>query len=106
MDQDAVFKAVADPTRRAILQQLALSGHELTVSEIAGSFDSTRQAITKHLDILDAAGLIRTRRTGRERRCAPDLRGLKCIYDWVTYYEDFWKSTLRKLGEHLDTHPD
>lgn len=103
---DRIFKAVADSTRRSIIQRLATSDGELTVNELAGSFGTTRQAVTKHINILDEAGLIASRRVGRERYCRPTLQSLQSIYQWAAFYEQFWTGKLKTLGRHLDDNPE
>ena len=102
MHEDAVFRAVADPTRRAIIRQLAEAPRDLSITEIAASFGSTRQAVTKHVDVLAGAGLVVSRKEGRERLCRPQLSQLKRIYEWAAFYEQFWTSKLHALGRHLD----
>jgi DNA-binding transcriptional ArsR family regulator len=95
----ATFAALADPTRRAILARLA--DGEATVNELAAPFPITLQAVSKHLKVLERAGLI-TR--GRSRQLRPSrLQGeaLRQAADWLAGYRSFWDDSLDRLGEHL-----
>ena len=96
-----VFHAVADPTRRALLERLRRSGGQ-SVSELAEGLPMSRQAVTKHLDVLEAAALVRRRTVGRER--IHDLRGtpLKDLDDWLAPFEAEWDERLGRLRSHLD----
>src|SRR3954469_20171783 len=102
------FAALADPTRRAILARLA-SG-ETSVTELAKPFEMTLPAISKHLKVLERAGLIERGRQAQWRPCR--LRGapLKAPSDWIEPYRRFWEESLDGLGDYLqglpgDAHP-
>jgi DNA-binding transcriptional ArsR family regulator len=97
--RDNVFYAVADPTRRALLDLLA-QGEE-PVNSLAERFSMSRPAISQHLAILLKARLVRARRVGRERRYRLEPRPLEAIRDWVGLYERFWNTRLTALGRHL-----
>jgi len=93
------FHALADPTRRAILARLA--GGEATVNELAEPFPISTQAVSKHLKVLERAGLIAR---GRSRQLRPSrLQGaaLKEVADWVAVYREHWDESFDKLDEHL-----
>jgi DNA-binding transcriptional ArsR family regulator len=93
------FQALADPTRRAILARLA--GGEATVNELAEPFPISTQAVSKHLKVLERAGLIAR---GRSRQLRPSrLQGaaLKEVADWVAEYREYWDESFDKLNEHL-----
>ena len=93
------FAALADPTRRAILARLA--GGEATVNELAEPFPISTQAVSKHLKVLERAGLIAR---GRSRQLRPSrLQGaaLKEVADWVATYREHWDESFDKLDEHL-----
>jgi len=93
------FHALADPTRRAILARLA--GGEATVNELAEPFPISTQAVSKHLKVLERAGLIAR---GRSRQLRPSrLQGaaLKEVADWVATYREHWDESFDKLDEHL-----
>lgn len=97
---DATFAALSDPTRRAILARLA--GGEATVNELAEPFEMSLQAVSKHLKVLERAGLIAR---GRDRQLRPSrLQGeaLKQAADWLASYRPFWEDSLDRLGRHLD----
>ncbi|MGB6688912.1 MAG: metalloregulator ArsR/SmtB family transcription factor [Terracidiphilus sp.] len=96
---DDVFQAVADPTRRALLDLLA-EGEE-PVNSLAERFAMSRPAISQHLAILLRTRLVRARRVGRERRYRLQPQPLEEIYEWVGLYERFWAGKLGALGEHL-----
>ncbi|RJL33176.1 ArsR/SmtB family transcription factor [Bailinhaonella thermotolerans] len=97
---DATFAALADPTRRAILARLR-SG-EATVTELAAPFDMTQPAITKHLKVLERAGLISRGRDGQRRPCRLEAAALKEATDWLEDYRGFWEHRYRNLDALLD----
>ena len=92
---DSVFGALSDGTRRAILEMLADS--DRTVGELARPFEISRPAISKHLRVLERAGLVRRTPEGRISRCALDAEPLKHAADWVDHYRDFWEGRLDAL---------
>ena len=96
---DAAFSALSDGTRRAILARLALG--ETTVSEIARPFPVSLPAISRHLRVLEEAGLIRKRRTGREHRCAIEPAGMRAAATWLDAYRLFWEARLDALANYL-----
>src|SRR6516165_6622865 len=91
-DLDAVFAAVADPTRRAILA--ALARKPATVTEIARPFPVSLNAISKHLMVLERAGLIRRRVVGREHHCSIEPKPLRNAAAWFDHYRMFWEERL------------
>jgi DNA-binding transcriptional ArsR family regulator len=93
------FAALADPTRRAILARLAAG--EATVNELAEPFPITVQAVSKHLKVLERAGLIARGRTAQLRPSRLQGAALKDAADWLTDYRQFWDETFDRLGEHL-----
>src|SRR5262249_49970120 len=94
-----VFRAVADPTRRELLDRL-FEGEE-SMMKLAESFDISLPAVSQHLKILRQAGLVAERREGRMRVYTLIAGPLREVSDWVSHYEHFWQTRLRKLGEHL-----
>jgi DNA-binding transcriptional ArsR family regulator len=100
---NAVFKAIADPTRREILGLLR-SGAQ-TVGAIAGNFRMSRPAVSKHVRVLRAAGLIRTERTGGVRLCALDAAPLRVADAWLRDYQTFWNASLRDLKSYVEEIP-
>ena len=94
-----VFQAIADPSRRAILSLLAIGA--MTPNAMAEHFDSSRQAISKHIKILTECGLIRIRPQGRERYCEASLRSLNKVSKWIDQYRAFWTHKLDALEIHL-----
>jgi DNA-binding transcriptional ArsR family regulator len=95
----ATFSALADPTRRAILARLA-SG-ETTVSELAKPFEMSLPAVTKHLKVLQRAGLISQGRQAQWRPCKLEAQPLKDVSNWVEQYRQFWEQRLDRLEEYL-----
>jgi DNA-binding transcriptional ArsR family regulator len=96
---DATFSALADPTRRAILARLA-SG-ETSVSELAEPFEMSMPAISKHLKVLQRAGLIERGREAQWRPCRLSAGPLKDASDWLDRYRRFWEESLDRLDVYL-----
>ncbi len=97
---DAVFAALADPTRRAILARL--SSGEARVTELAQPFAMSLPAITKHLGVLERAGLISREKDGRLRRCHLDAGPLREACSWIEHYRQFWETRLDALSQYLE----
>jgi len=95
----ATFAALADPTRRAILARLAAG--EVTVTELAAPFDMTLPAVTKHLKVLERAGLISRGRQAQWRPCRLEAQPLREVADWVGEYRRFWEQSFERLDEYL-----
>ena len=93
------FAALADPTRRAILARLA-SG-EASVTELAEPFQMSMPAISKHLKVLERAGLIARGREAQWRPCRLDARPLKDVSDWVEHYRQCWEESFDRLDGYL-----
>jgi DNA-binding transcriptional ArsR family regulator len=101
---DLVFSALADPIRRAILARLAEG--EATVGELARPFVVSRPAISKHLRVLERAGLVRRTRDGRLSRCGLDAAPLVRAAEWVERYRVFWEDQLDALASYLEDQPE
>ena len=95
----ATFAALADPTRRAILARLA-SG-ECSVTELAEPFDMSMPAVSKHLRVLERAGLIARRRDAQWRPCRIEAGPLKEVADWTEHYRHIWEERLDRLDDYL-----
>jgi DNA-binding transcriptional ArsR family regulator len=95
----ATFAALADPTRRAILARLVLG--ETSVGELAKPFDISGPAISKHLKVLERAGLIARSREAQWRPCRIEPRALKRVDDWLERYRRFWEESFDRLDEYL-----
>lgn len=93
------FAALADPTRRAILAKL--SAGERSVTELAEPFDMSLPAITKHLKVLERAGLITRGREAQWRPCRLEAKPLREASDWLEEYRRFWEERLDRLEEYL-----
>jgi DNA-binding transcriptional ArsR family regulator len=99
MTLDATFSALADPTRRAILARLALG--ETSVMELAKPFDMSLPAVSKHLKVLERAGLIARGREAQWRPCRLAAGPLKDAADWLDHYRRFWDETFDRLEDYL-----
>ncbi len=95
----ATFAALADPTRRAILARLAMG--ETSVTELAEPFQISLPAVSKHLKVLERAGLIARSREAQWRPCQLEARPLKDVADWVEHYRRFWTESFDRLDEYL-----
>jgi DNA-binding transcriptional ArsR family regulator len=98
------FAALADPTRRAIVMRLA--DGEATVNELAAPFDISLPAISRHLKVLESAGLIARGRSGQLRPCRIEAGPLKEIADWVERYRGFWDQSFDRLDTFLSNLKD
>lgn len=97
---DRTFQALSDRTRRAILTRLCRG--EATVSELAQPFEMSMPAITKHLNVLEAAGLIERRRDGRMKRCRLEPEGIQTVRGWLERQARFWDQSLDRLDRFLE----
>lgn len=97
---DLIFGALADSTRRAILARLAHG--EASVGELAAPFDVSRPAISKHLRVLERAGLVRRTPEGRMSRCELDAGPMRDASDWVERYRRFWEKQLDQLERYVE----
>lgn len=95
----STFAALADPTRRAILARLA-SG-EASVTQLAEPFDMSMPAISKHLKVLEGAGLIARGKEAQWRPCRLEAAPLRDVFDWVEHYRGLWEQSFDRLGEYL-----
>jgi len=93
------FSALADPTRRAILSRL--SEGEATVTELAEPFDVSMPGISKHLKVLERAGLITRGRNAQWRPCRLKAEPLRDVADWVGHYRRFWEESFDRLDDYL-----
>ncbi len=96
---DAGFSALADPTRRAILARLAHG--EATANDLGRSFQLRQPTISKHLSVLERAGLISRRRDAQRRPCRLEPNGLRQLADWIGTYRYFWDDSFGRLDDYL-----
>jgi DNA-binding transcriptional ArsR family regulator len=101
MSLDTAFGALADPTRRAILARLALG--DANVTELAKPFAMSLPAVSKHLKVLERAGLITRGREAQWRPCRIAPRALKDIDDWLAHYRRFYDESFDRLDDYLKT---
>jgi DNA-binding transcriptional ArsR family regulator len=101
MSLNAAFAALSDPTRRAILARLALG--ETSVTELAKPFDMSLPAVSKHLKVLERAGLISRGREAQWRPCRIEPKALKDIDDWLGHYRRFYEESFDRLDDYLKT---
>ena len=97
---DATFAALADPTRRAILARLATG--EASVNELAAPFDMSQPAISKHLKVLEEAGLISRGRDAQRRPCKIEAEPLDEALAWIERYREVWEENYRRLDALLE----
>ena len=93
------FAALADPTRRAILRRLA--GGEKSVSDLAGPFKMSFAAVSKHLKVLERAGLVARGKEAQWRPCRLRAAPLRDVSDWVEHYRRFWEGSFDRLDDYL-----
>jgi DNA-binding transcriptional ArsR family regulator len=93
-----LFEALADPIRRELLMRLRTGGVQ-SLSELVADMPVTRQAVTHHLDVLHAAGLVRVQRVGRERQHSLDARPLREVAQWLEPYAAAWDERLARLAD-------
>lgn len=96
----ATLSALADPTRRAILARLAQG--EATVNELAKPFDISLPAVSRHLKVLETAGLISRGREAQWRPCKLEVKSLKAVDDWLSVYRRFWDDSFDKMAAYID----
>ena len=100
MDLDAVFAALAHPIRRSIVERLAEG--DCTVGDLAAPHDVSMPAISRHLRVLEDAGLLEQTPDGRVRRCALNARPLSAAFGWLVQYRLFWEDALDRMARHLE----
>jgi DNA-binding transcriptional ArsR family regulator len=96
---DAVFAALSDPTRRRMVERL--SKRSLTVGDMSQGFSMSAPAISKHVKVLERAGLLRREIVGREHRCTLAPKGIEAAASWIQEQQRFWESTLDRLDAYL-----
>lgn len=99
LNLDASFSALADPTRRAIIVRLREG--EASVSELAEPFDVSLPAVTKHIAVLERAGLLEHQKRGRVRHCRLVAAPMREADDWLSTYRVFWERRLDSLADHF-----
>ena len=90
-----IFQAIADPTRRELLELLAEG--QLSIASLSSHFTMSRTAVTKHLGILESAGLVSSQKAGREKLYRLEAKPLQTLKHWLEFYEQFWDDKLEKL---------
>jgi len=103
LDLDAVFAALAHPIRRAIIEQLA--GGDSAVGALAEPHNVSGPAISKHLRVLEDAGLLKVEPEGRVRRCQLDAAPLSSAFGWLTRYRVLWEDRFDRLAEQVEERP-
>jgi DNA-binding transcriptional ArsR family regulator len=97
---DLVFQALADPTRRVMVERLARG--PASVSELARPLDMSLPAVVQHLQVLEASGLVRSQKVGRVRTCRIEARALAAAERWIAQRRSMWERHLDRLGDFLD----
>jgi DNA-binding transcriptional ArsR family regulator len=100
---DVLFAALSDPTRRGMLARLAQG--EASVGELAAPYGISLPAVSKHIRVLEQAGLLQRTRIGRVHRCRLNAEALRPIGDWIEQYRSFWEVRLDRLDEYLKQAP-
>jgi DNA-binding transcriptional ArsR family regulator len=103
-DVDEVLHALADPTRRRIVE--ALGTGPASVSELAKPLPMSLPAVVQHLQVLESCGLVRSQKVGRVRTCHLDVKRLDTVQDWIAARRKTWEGRLDRLGEYLAAHPE
>jgi DNA-binding transcriptional ArsR family regulator len=98
---DSTFAALSDATRRGILAHLAREG-ETSVSELAAPYKMSLPAVSKHLRVLEQAGLVATQKDGRVHRCRLRAKPMKDVAAWIEHYRQFWETQLDFLARYLE----
>ena len=98
---DATFAALADPTRRRILE--SLSRQQMRVTDLAEPFAMSLPAVSKHLRVLEDAGLLKRHRLGREHLIELEAAPMRKAQDWIAQYRKFWEGSLNALAEYLES---
>jgi DNA-binding transcriptional ArsR family regulator len=101
---DEVLHALADPTRRRIVEELGRG--PASVSELAKPLPMSLPAVVQHLAVLESCGLVRSQKIGRVRTCRLDLKRLATVQDWISDRQKSWEDRLDRLGEYLAANPD
>ena len=101
VELNTTFGALSDPTRRAIIQQLSTG--EATIGKLASPFNISLPAVSKHIRVLENAGLLIRRKVGRVHYCRLGLDPLKDAADWLENYRQFWEGQLDALADFLET---
>lgn len=99
-----VFRAIGDPSRRQILQML--TKERRTINSLAENFDMSRPAVSKHIKILYDTGFIFIEDVGRERYCSLKKDGFSELQQWISFFDSFWNSKLKKLETLLNNQPN
>ncbi|NNF03182.1 MAG: helix-turn-helix transcriptional regulator [Rhodothermales bacterium] len=103
-DRESVYQAIAHPVRRDIIDTLSddEAANGLPIGEISDRFEMSRQAVTRHIRLLEEAGLLRIEQAGRQRLCHANPEQLAVVYRWVSVYRQYWTEKLDALGTYLD----
>jgi DNA-binding transcriptional ArsR family regulator len=100
MDLNQTFSALSDPTRRAILSKLAKG--DVPILELASPFDMSLPAVSKHIRVLEKAGLLIRRKQGRVHYCRLNVKPLRAAAKWLAFYQQFWDAKLDSLTNFLE----
>ncbi len=101
VELDDVFHALSDPTRRALVE--ALAAGETSVSRLASPFEMSLTAVSKHLKVLEQAGLVTRTRRGRESLCRLEPGPLSEAWEWIEHYRRFWEARMDWLEQYFET---
>ena len=97
---DSLFGALSDPTRRRIIEKLV--GEDLIVTDIASEFDMSLPAVSKHIKVLERAGLVNRKKDGKQHKISYNKEAVRVAWSWIDQYREFWEKSLDSLAEFLD----
>ena len=97
---ERLFKAISDPARRQIFHLVFMTS-AISITAIATKFDISRQAISRHIKILEEANLLEIKKSGRERICSANPKPFKALIDWSSFYMNFWNNKIDNLDNYL-----
>jgi DNA-binding transcriptional ArsR family regulator len=103
-DLDLTFSALSDPTRRAIISKLAEG--EMSIVELASPFDMSLPAVSKHIRVLEKAGLLTRKKLGRVQYCRLNAAPMRAATNWLAFYQKFWDAKLDSLADFLEEKPE
>ncbi|PCJ67805.1 MAG: transcriptional regulator [Bacteroidetes bacterium] len=95
------LKALADPSRRKIFHTLIVLASAIPITQVVSEFEISRQGVTKHLKVLEDAGLVHIKTQGRQRYCKADAKPLQEMNKWLQFYDKFWDDSLNSLTDYL-----
>jgi len=97
---DGLFGALSDPTRRRIIEKLSID--DFIVTDIASEFDMSLPAVSKHIKVLEKAGLVKRKKEGKLHKISYERKAVKTAWSWIGQYREFWENSFNSLEQFLD----